>query len=129
MGYHVVRGAELEWTTRPHEPDESPRHVASVTDAAGFAHTRGNLWRYEPGAKGRRHRDLNQEETFVPIGGTLTMYLGDPPERVDAGPGDVVHVESGTVLQVANHGDEELLVYIYGAPPETGGAEFLDSAV
>ena len=100
-----------------------------MTDAAGFAHTRANLWRYEPGAKGRRHRDLNQEETFVPISGTLTMFLGDPPERVDAGPGDVIHVESGTPLQVVNHGDEELLLYIYGAPPETGGAEFFDSAV
>jgi quercetin dioxygenase-like cupin family protein len=129
VAYRVVRTAELEWTTRAHEPDESPRHVANVTDAAGLTHSRGNLWRYEPGAKGRRHRDLNQEETFVPIAGALTMYLGDPPERVDAGPGDVVHVEAGTPLQVVNHGDDELLLYIYGAPPETGGAEFLDSAV
>jgi hypothetical protein len=32
-------------------------------------------------------------------------------------------------LQVVSHGDEELLLYIYGAPPETGGAEFFDSAV
>jgi len=70
-----------------------------------------------------------QEETFVPIAGTLTMYMGEPPERVDIEPGSIVHVESGTELQVANHGDEELLIYIYGAPPETGGAEFLDSAV
>lgn len=129
MAYRVVRSGELEWTTRPHEADESPRHVGNVTDAAGFAHSRANLWRYEPGAKGKRHRDLNQEETFLPISGKLTMYLGDPPERVDASPGDVVHVESGTPLQVVNHGDDELLLYIYGAPPETGGADFLDSAV
>jgi hypothetical protein len=33
------------------------------------------------------------------------------------------------VLQSANHGDEEVLMYAYGAPPEAGGAEFLDSAV
>ncbi len=70
-----------------------------------------------------------QEETFVPISGTLTMYLGEPPERVDVEPGGIVHVEAGTELQVANHGNEELLLFIYGAPPETGGAEFLDSAV
>jgi quercetin dioxygenase-like cupin family protein len=129
VAYRVVRSSELEWTTRPHEEGEAPRHVGNVTDAAEFMHTRGNLWRYEPGAKGRRHKDQNQEETFVPISGELSMYLGDPPERVDAGPGDVVHVESGTPLQVVNHGDDELLLYIYGAPPETGGAEFLDSAV
>jgi quercetin dioxygenase-like cupin family protein len=129
MAYHLVRSSELEWVTRPHEPDEAPRHAGPVTDAAGLEHTRANLWRYEPGAKGRRHKDLTQEETFVPISGALTMYLGEPPERVDAAPGDVIHVESGTPLQVANHGDDELLLYIYGAPPESGGAEFLDSAV
>jgi mannose-6-phosphate isomerase-like protein (cupin superfamily) len=129
MAHRVVQLSELEWTTRPHEPDEAPRHVAGLTEHAGFTHTRANLWRYEPGAKGRRHRDEVQEETFVPISGTLTMYVGEPPERVDVEPGSIVHVESGTELQVANHGDEELLIYIYGAPPETGGAEFLDSAV
>ncbi len=129
MAHRVVQLSELEWTTRPHEPDEAPRHVAGLTDRAGLAHTRANLWRYEPGAKGRRHRDAVQEETFVPVSGTLTMYLGEPPERVDVEPGGIVHVEAGTELQVANHGDGELLVFIYGAPPESGGAEFLDSAV
>jgi quercetin dioxygenase-like cupin family protein len=129
VAHHVVQLSELEWTTRDHGPDEAPRHVAGLTDRAGLAHTRANLWRYEPGAKGRRHKDTVQEETFVPISGTLTMYLGEPPERVDVEPGGLVHVEAGTELQVANHGDEELVVFIYGAPPETGGAEFFDSAV
>ena len=127
MAYHVVRSGELEWVTRPHEEDEAPRHAGPLSEAAGFKRSRANLWRYEPGAKGRRHKDLNQEETFVPISGTLTMYLGDPAERVDAGAGDVIHVESGTPLRVVNHGDEELLLYIYGAPPEHGNAEFFDS--
>jgi mannose-6-phosphate isomerase-like protein (cupin superfamily) len=129
VGYRVVQQSELEWTTRPHEPDEAPRHVAGLTDPAGLAHTRANLWRYEPGAKGRRHKDLVQEETFVPISGSLSMYLGEPPERVDVQPGSIVHVEDGTELQIVNHGDEELLLFIYGAPPESGNAEFLDSAV
>jgi mannose-6-phosphate isomerase-like protein (cupin superfamily) len=129
VGYRVVQPSELEWTTRPPEAGSAPRHVAGLTDPAGFTQTRANLWRYEPGAKGRRHRDAIQEETFVPIAGTLTMYLGDPPERVEVRPGELVHVEAGTILQVANQGDEELLLYVYGAPPEQGGAEFFDSAV
>jgi mannose-6-phosphate isomerase-like protein (cupin superfamily) len=129
MAHRLVQLSELEWTTRDHEPDEAPRHVAGLTDRAGLAHTRANLWRYEPGARGRRHRDKVQEETFVPISGTLTMYLGEPPERVDVEPGGLVHVEAGTELQVANHGEDDLLIFIYGAPPETGNAEFLDSAV
>ena len=38
-------------------------------------------------------------------------------------------MEAGTPLQIVNHGPEELVLYAYGAPPERGHAEFLDSAV
>src|SRR5438477_200753 len=129
MSYHVVRSSELEWVTRPHEPDEAPRHAGPVTDRAGFAHTRANLWRYEPGAKGRRHKDMLQEETFVVISGRLSMYLGDPAERHDVPAGGVVHVEAATPLQIVNHSAEELLLYAYGAPPEDEHAEILESAL
>ncbi|MDX6516768.1 MAG: hypothetical protein QOH73_2434 [Gaiellaceae bacterium] len=129
MAFRVIRPDELEWVTRDHEPDEAPRHAGALSDLAGFAHTRANLWRYEPSAKGRRHKDMLQEETFVVISGTLSMYLGDPPERHDVPPGGLVHVEPATPLQIVNHGTEELVLYAYGAPPERGQAEFLDSAV
>jgi len=129
MGFRVVRPEELEWITRPHEPDEPPRHVAQLSDLAGFAHTRANVWRYEPGAKGRGHRHPIQEETFVVLAGMLSMYLGEPPERVDVPAGGLVHVEPGTVLQNVNHGDVDLLVYAYGAPPESEHAEIVDSAL
>jgi mannose-6-phosphate isomerase-like protein (cupin superfamily) len=129
MAFRVIPPDELEWATRPHEPDEAPRHAAALSDLAGFAHTRANLWRYEPGAKGRRHKDTRQEETFVVLEGALSMYLGEPPERHDVPPRGVVHVEAGTALQIVNHGTEELVLYAYGAPPEHGHAEFLDSAV
>ena len=127
MGYRVVRPDELEWITRPHEAGEPARHVAELSERAGFEHTRANLWRYEPGAKGRRHRHPLQEETFVVLAGTLSMYLGDPPVREDVPVGGLVHVEPGTPLQTANHGDVELLVYAYGTPPESEHAEILDS--
>jgi mannose-6-phosphate isomerase-like protein (cupin superfamily) len=129
MAFRVIDPARLEWVTRDHEPDEAPRHVAGLSDLAGFAHTRANLWRYEPGAKGRRHKDMLQEETFVVLSGVLSMYLGEPPERHDVPVRGVVHVEAGTPLQIVNHGAEELVLYAYGAPPEHGHAEFLDSAV
>ena len=127
MAFRVVRPAELAWTTRPHEPSEPARHVAQLSELAGFAHTRANLWRYEPGAKGRRHKHRVQEETFVVVAGTLSMYLGDPPERQDVPAGGLV--EPGTPLQTVNHGDEELVVYAYGSPPESENAEILESAV
>ena len=129
MGFRVIQPGDLAFETRPHEAGEPPRHAAGVTDLAGFRHTRANFFRYEPGAKGRRHKDMAQEETYVPVRGSLTMYLGDPPARHEVPVGGVIHVESGTPLQIVNEGDEDLLVYIYGAPPERGHAEFLDSAV
>jgi len=38
VAFRVVRPDELEWTTRSHAPEEPPRHVAELSDAAGFAH-------------------------------------------------------------------------------------------
>ncbi len=127
MAFRVISPDRLEWITRPHEKGEPARHVAELSDLAGFAHTRANVWRYEPGARGRRHRHPHQEETFVVLEGTLTMYLGEPPERVEVQRGGLIHVDAETALQTANDGTEDLLVYVYGYPPEDEHAEILDS--
>ena len=129
MAFRVIRPGDFTWITRPHEPGEPARHVAELSEAAGFAHTRANVWRYDPGAHGRRHRHPVQEETFVVLAGTLSMYLGDPPERQDVQVGGLIHVEPGTVLQTVNHGTDNLLVYVYGMPPESEHAELLESAL
>ena len=129
MSFDLVRPSEFEWITRPHEPGEPARHVAELSDIARFAHVRGNVWRYEPGATGRRHRHATQEETFVVLAGELTIYLGEPPERVNMPAGGVVRVDPGTELQAANHGDADLFVYVYGYPPEDERAELLAPAV
>ena len=126
MGFRAIRPDQLDWMTRPHDPDEPARHVAELSDLAGFARTRANIWRYEPGAKGRRHRHKQQEETFVVLAGALTMYLGDPPERVDVPTGGLIHVEPGTALLTVNQGDEDFVLYAYGTPPESEHAEILD---
>ena len=57
------------------------------------------------------------------------MYVGEPAERIDVPTGGLVRVDPGTPLQSANHGDEDLLVYAYGYPPESEHAELLDSAL
>ncbi|HEY4347104.1 MAG TPA: cupin domain-containing protein [Gaiellaceae bacterium] len=129
MSFEVIDPAALEWITRPHDPGEPARHVAELSEVAGFAHTRANIWRYEPGAKGRRHRHRLQEETFVVLSGALTMYLGEPSERRDVSAGGLIHVSPGTALQTVNHGTEDLVVYVYGTPPENERAEILDPAV
>jgi quercetin dioxygenase-like cupin family protein len=129
VGYSVTRPNEFRWITRPHEPGEPARHVAELSDDMGFAHIRGNVWRYEPGAKGRRHRHTAQEETFVVLTGVLTMYLGAPPTRIDVPAGGVVRIDPGTALQTVNHAGEELIVWASGYPPERENAELLESAV
>ena len=127
MAYHVVDGARLDWEDRPPAVEgQQPRQAADITAAAELKSSRGRLWRYPGRRRGRRHADHAQEEVFVVISGKLTMLLGDPPERVDVGPQSVVAVEPMTPLQVRNETDDELVVYIYGAPPEQAGADFFD---
>jgi quercetin dioxygenase-like cupin family protein len=128
MAYRVIIPNAFEWTTRPREPGEPARHVAELAYRLGASHTCANVWRYEPGARGKRHVHAEQEETFVVLAGTLTMYLGEPPERNEVPEGGVVHVEAGTPLQTANHADVDLVVFAYGSPPDHG-AELLDAAV
>ena len=122
----VVPPEQLEWITRPHEPGEPARHVAELSELAGFAHTRANIWRYEPGARGRRHRHPFQEETFVVLAGTLSIYIGEPPVREDIPVGGLIHIPAGTPLQAVNHGADDLFVYAYGTPPEDERAEILE---
>jgi mannose-6-phosphate isomerase-like protein (cupin superfamily) len=127
VGYHVADAAKLNWEERPPAVEgQQPRQLADITSAASLQHSRGRVWRYSPRTRGRRHADHAQEEVFVVISGTLTMLLGDPPERVDVGPQSVVAVEPMTPLQVWNETDGELVLYIYGAPPEQAGADFFD---
>jgi mannose-6-phosphate isomerase-like protein (cupin superfamily) len=126
MSYDVVHYADLDWEERPGHEGQAPRHAASVTDPAEMTDSRARMWRYPAHTRGRRHLDPDQEEVFVPLTGTLTMLLGDPYERVDVEPGGVVVVHKGTPLQMRNETDEEILVFVYGAPTEHGNAEFLE---
>ena len=130
MGYDVVHGESLEWEERPpaHE-GQAPRHQASITDAAKLTESRARMWRYPAHSRGRRHSDPDQEEVFVPLQGTLTMLLDEPPQRVDVGPGGLVAVHPGTPMQVRNETGEEILFLAFGAPPIHGNATFLDDVV
>ena len=74
-GYRVVTPSEFVWITRPHSAGEPARHVAELSEVAGFADVRANVWRYEPGAHGKRHRHPVQEETFVVLAGRRLAAL------------------------------------------------------
>ena len=126
MGYSWADPDKLEYEERPPKEGEEARTTADLTSALGLEQSRARLWRYPPHSTGRRHRDHAQEEVFVVVSGTLTVLLGDEPERVDLGPGGIVRVEPMTALQLRNESDEELVCFAYGAPPLQEGADFLD---
>jgi mannose-6-phosphate isomerase-like protein (cupin superfamily) len=127
VAWHATDPSSLEWLERdPREGEEHGRLVGDLTAPLELQESRARLWRYPAHTTGRRHADKVQEEVFVVVSGTLTMLLGDPAERVDVGPGGVVAVQPGTALQVRNETDEELVLFIYGAPAEQGGADFFD---
>jgi mannose-6-phosphate isomerase-like protein (cupin superfamily) len=121
MAFTIFRASELDWAARG---DDSGRTIAQLSDS--MTRSRANIWRYPPGARGRRHADQAQEEVFVVLDGTLTVDLGEPPQRHELERGSVLVAQPGTILQLRNSGGEELVLFIYGAPPERVGADFFD---
>jgi mannose-6-phosphate isomerase-like protein (cupin superfamily) len=121
VGYTVFHADELDWHPRR---EGDPRLVAELSDS--MTRSRANLYRYPPGAVGRRHSDPVQEEVFVVLDGTLTIHMGagEAPERHELARGSILVVQPGTVLQLSNRGGDELRLFVYGAPPERGEATF-----
>jgi uncharacterized cupin superfamily protein len=72
VGYTIFQAEELEFVPRA---EGDPRSIASLSEA--LSASRANVWRYPPGAQGKRHRDLGQEEVFVVLEGTLTVDLAE----------------------------------------------------
>ncbi len=126
MGYRIVRGDEHDYEERPGHEGQPPRLAADLTPAANLQHSRARIWRYPAHTRGRRHKDLGQEEVFVVLEGTLTVLLGEPPERFDLPSQSVVSIERGTAIHLRNESDAEVVLFAYGAPPIVGQAEFLE---
>ena len=126
MTHDVASLAGLPFRERPYRDGDPPRLAASLTEALGLECSRATLWRYPPGARGRRHREGAQEEVFVVLEGRITLALGDPPELVSVDAIGFVRVGVGTEIQVRNESDSDALVLIWGAPPVMGQGEILD---
>jgi uncharacterized cupin superfamily protein len=126
MPHSAAHLHDLTFAERPYRELDPPRLAASLTEALALESSRATVWRYPPGARGRRHREGAQEEVFAVLDGTITLALGEPAEllRVDAV--GFVRVATGTEVQVRNDSDADALVLIWGAPPVTGQGEILD---
>jgi mannose-6-phosphate isomerase-like protein (cupin superfamily) len=125
MGFTVIRGDALDFGHPSWRPEDTTRAIVEVSRLAPLKHSRANLWRYPPGATGRRHIQFVQEEVFVVLEGTLTMLLGEPPERHEVPPHSIIVVEANTPLKVMNDSPNDLLFFVYGAPSDPS-AEILE---
>jgi mannose-6-phosphate isomerase-like protein (cupin superfamily) len=123
VSYTIFHSGELDW--QPHREND-PRLRVGLSDA--MTQSRANLYRYPPGAVGRRHIDPIQEEVFVVLAGTLTIHMGEDGavEQHELAQGSVLIVQPGTALQLSNRHEDELRLFILGAPPQRGEATFLD---
>jgi mannose-6-phosphate isomerase-like protein (cupin superfamily) len=126
VAYSVIGAGDHDWVERPAVGEAGPRLTSDVTTAAGLVESRARLWRLPPHSRGRRHIEGAQEEVFVVVEGTLTLLLGEPPERFDLGPKGVASVSPGSAIQVRNESDAEVTFLAYGAPPVAGQAEIID---
>jgi mannose-6-phosphate isomerase-like protein (cupin superfamily) len=122
-GYTIFHSDALDW--QPHREND-PRFRVGLSEA--MTNARANLYRYPPGAVGRRHIDPIQEEVFVVLDGTLTIHMGEDGavEKHELAMGSVLIVQPGTALQLSNRHDDELRLFIIGAPPERGESTFLE---
>ena len=125
MPYTVLRPEDQQFEAPSWRPEEPVRRLVEIPLHANLQHSRSHLWRYPPGAAGRLHKPVVQEEVFFVHSGTFTMLLGDERERVELPPRSIVVVEPGTTLKLSNESDEEGLVFVYGAPADRA-AEILE---
>jgi mannose-6-phosphate isomerase-like protein (cupin superfamily) len=130
MPYRVLHADDQDFAPPSWRPDEPTRRLIELRRLAALHHSQANLWRYPPGARGRRHQEPVQEEVFCVVEGILTMLLGEPPERYDLPPRSVVVVEPRTALQIRNDSDSEVVFFAYGAPHQSPEykAEILEDA-
>jgi len=75
MAHRTAHIDDLEFAQRPYREQDAPRHAASLTEALGLESSRATVWRYPPGARGRRHIEGAQEEVFAVIEGVVTLAL------------------------------------------------------
>jgi uncharacterized cupin superfamily protein len=92
------------------EHDERFQRLRAETGVSAFGI---NLILLRPGQRGRIHRHLHQEEVYVVLQGTLTLYVeGEPHELVH---GQLARVASDVRRQLVNRHKEVLAILAVGA--------------
>lgn len=90
--------------------DETFRKVRRALGITAFG---ANVLVLRPGIVGRPHYHEEQDELYFVHKGRAIFDL--PDERVELGPGGLIHVESTTPRRVTNPGPDELVMLVVGA--------------
>jgi quercetin dioxygenase-like cupin family protein len=112
MAFTVLQSADAFW--RP-----SNQLGVLNTDLAkqlGATTLGARLWRLAPGQASTRHRHRIQHELYVMLEGTGRVRVDD--QLLTLSPLSALLVEPGTVRQVFNDTDAEVLWLVVGAPAE-----------
>ena len=89
--------------------DESFRKVRRALGITAFG---ANVIVLQPGITGRAHYHDEQDELYFVHQGRAIFDL--PEERIELGPGGLIHVESTTPRRVTNPGPDELVMLVVG---------------
>ncbi|HET9323344.1 MAG TPA: cupin domain-containing protein [Gaiellaceae bacterium] len=90
--------------------DETFRKVRRALGITAFG---ANVLVLQPGIVGRPHYHEEQDELYFVHKGRAVFDL--PDDRVELGPGGLIHVESQTPRRVTNPGPGELVMLVVGA--------------
>ena len=105
-----VKAMAYAHTTIGELGDESFRKVRRALGITAFG---ANVIVIQPGITGRAHYHEEQDELYFVHKGRAIFDL--PDERIELGPGGLIHVESTTPRRVTNPGPDELVMLVVGA--------------
>ena len=97
------------------EPDSQERFV-SLRRQLGVTSFGINQIRLQPGQRGRIHTHFQQEEVFLVLSGTLTLWVDG--ERHEVAQGQLARVAPSLRRQLANPHPEPVLILALGAGGE-----------
>jgi len=102
------------------DPDSDERFVA-LRRQLGVTSFGINQIVLRPGERGRIHRHLRQEEVYLVLEGTLTLYLEG--EETELGPGELIRVAPNVRRQLVNRGPGVLSFLALGGDGEHTGRD------
>lgn len=102
------------------DPDHAERFL-SLRRALGVTTFGLNQILLRPGQRGRIHRHLHQEEVYLVLAGTLTLYVEGEPRALEQG--ELVRVAPEVRRQLVNHATSDCLLLALGGATEHVGRD------